>query len=189
MDVLDYREDTSIWSDIMWGGDVRDYIQKCPECGKFYFNCDMDGYWASQHLSLSYPEIKLALFQWKAEGGLKATFSIDEKFIEEGLRNEFRIAYCSWFYKLVGNSPTKEDIILFRENVMWIIEHYKTNNDFLKAELYREIGNFELASKYYQLSYDNFDAEFSLFKKMIDVLKNQIDTNNVGTFKSDNDCV
>lgn len=39
-------------------------------------------------------------------------------------------------------SATLEDSALFRDNALWLIENY-ISNDVIKAEFYREIGDFE----------------------------------------------
>ena len=120
-------------------------IQKCPECGKYYFRTRQeavfsdDDDWGSDSGVLTFPEMKEAFMQLSEEGFVGANE-------ERSARMMLHHAFNDYYYR--NNSDGKpvndDDWSIFKENALWIIEHVITDG-VLKAEYYREIGMMEEA--------------------------------------------
>jgi hypothetical protein len=119
------------------------YVQKCPDCGKYYIIERQEAKFSDDRISynkglLTYPEIREAFLQLSEEGFLN-------KEEESNVRMMLHHAYNDYHYR----KEEKEDIcekdkVLFHENGLWLI-HNQIEDDVFKAEYYREIGEFEKA--------------------------------------------
>jgi len=118
------------------------YVQKCPQCGKYYIRkrqevrFSEDNYSFEQGL-LTFSEKKEAFAQLSSEGFIKK----DE---ECEVRLMLHFAYNDFSRSGEEREFDVEDKIFFRENVLWLIDNCVVDN-VMKAEFYREIGEFELA--------------------------------------------
>lgn len=119
------------------------YVQKCPHCGKYYIIARQEVKYAKEGYSfekglLTYPEMKEAFPQLSEEGFR------DEK-EESNVRLMLHHAYNDYYYRSSDSKETSaNNKNLFYENGKWLIDNLITDN-VLKAELYREIGEFEIA--------------------------------------------
>lgn len=115
-------------------------IQRCPRCGKYYFvssveNKEGDDY-SGDLGELTFEQIKEALTQFD-----KDWLSIDD---EIELRLLFVHIYNDTFQRETvakEETPTSEDKNLFEKQVLRLLQIWKTE-PLLKAEFYREIGDF-----------------------------------------------
>lgn len=118
------------------------YVQKCPECAKYYLPLRQEVVYADEGWSLdcgtlTYDEAVEAMEQLAEEG-----FADDE---ESNVRILLLHAFNDCFYRMdTGRKPTEADIIRNRENIRWLIYIF-IENDLLRAELYREAGDMERA--------------------------------------------
>ena len=115
-------------------------IQKCPHCGKYYFAQNVEtkeGDDCSGDLGeLTFEQVKEALTQFD-----KDWLSIDD---EIELRLLFVHIYNDTFQReqvSVKETPTSEDKNLLEKQVLRLLQIWKTE-PLVKAELYREIGDF-----------------------------------------------
>lgn len=115
-------------------------IQKCPHCGKYYFAQNVEtkeGDDCSGDLGeLTFEQIKEALTQFD-----KDWLSIDD---EIELHLLFVHIYNDTFQREAvakEETPTSEDKNLFEKQVLRLLQIWKTE-PLLKAEFYREIGEF-----------------------------------------------
>ena len=120
-------------------------IQKCPECGKYYFRTRQeavfsdDDDWGSDSGVLTFPEMKEAFMQLSEEGFVDANE-------ERSARMMLHHAFNDYYYRnnSDGKPANDDDWSIFKENALWIIEHVITDG-VQKAEYYREIGMMEEA--------------------------------------------
>ena len=121
------------------------YIQKCPHCGKYYIlsrqepNFDRDGD-SFETGELNFEETKEAYEQLSNEG-----FRTHGEEIEVRLMLFHALNDC-YGRTLLGFDGCEDDWNLFVEQGKWLIEHAIADN-VLKAEFYREIGEFDKASE------------------------------------------
>lgn len=119
------------------------YVQKCPHCGKYYIKDRQPERYADEGCSfeqglLTFPEMKEAFAQLAEEG-----FQ-DEK-EESAVRMMLHHAYNDYYYRSGDNKDIlEEDKTLFRDNALWLINNL-IYDDVMKAEFYREIGDFDTA--------------------------------------------
>lgn len=119
------------------------YVQKCPNCGKYYIISRQEEIYGEENdISfetgyLSFPEMKEAYRQLIEEG-----CDVKE---ERTIHFLLHYAYNDYFCRTEDkNDETPDDIALFRANALWLIEN-AIFDDVLKAEFYREIGDFDEA--------------------------------------------
>ena len=118
------------------------FVQKCPRCGKFYIRTRQEAVWADSGYSfeqglLTYEEMKQAFAQLMETGDLTQ----DE---EANVRMMLHHAHNDNFRSEQTIEFTDDDLTLFRENALWLIQNIIRDN-VMKAEFYREIGEFEKA--------------------------------------------
>ncbi|MBR6021063.1 MAG: hypothetical protein IK066_01440 [Kiritimatiellae bacterium] len=116
-------------------------VQKCPRCGKYYLRSRQKavfgGHSPDQGL-LAFPEMKEAFAQLLAEG-------LDGR-EERTVRFMLHTAYNDFYHRdRRARRIDPQDRTLFRDNALWLIENV-LEDDIIKAEFYREIGEFEKAS-------------------------------------------
>lgn len=118
-------------------------VQKCPHCGKYYLKSHQEVRYAAKGYSfelglLTFPEMKEAFTQLASEGF--------RDFQEELLvRLMLFHSFNDFYYRSdAGVEVNPDDFALFAEQGRWLIEnHWK--DGLLKAEILREIGDFEQA--------------------------------------------
>lgn len=153
------------------------YVQKCNHCGKYYIIGRQKAKFSTKDYSselgyLTFPEMKEAFAQLAAES-----------FLREGEETKVRMmlhhAYNDYYYRQAGSETiSEEDKKLFHDNGLWLIDKVITDN-VMKAEFYREIGEFELARQ--ALSSAALQNDF-LKQVAADVLE-RLDCNDCKVFK------
>lgn len=138
------------------------YIQKCPCCGKYYIIGRQAIKRAEKSCSrerglLTFAEMKEAFSQFSEEG-----------FINESEESHVRMmlhhAFNDYYFRNGDNIKIDiDDWILFRKNCIWLIDNFISDN-ILKAELYREICEFEKAKELLESVeiYDVFIKRFAI---------------------------
>lgn len=135
------------WSDNKCDGPMMpssSNVQKCSRCGKYYLKSRQperyeERFPSSSEKPLTYQQLKEAFVQFSAEG-----FGKEEE--ETGVRFMLHHAYNDYYYR-EGKRPASEgERQFFHDNALWLIEHV-LKEDLMKAEFYREIGEFETAQK------------------------------------------
>lgn len=121
------------------------YIQKCPHCGKYYILGRQETNFAKDGVSfetgeLSLDETKEAYEQLSQEG-----FRTLGEEIEVRLMLFHALNDC-YGRSILGFDDFVDDRNLFVEQGQWLIENAIADN-VLKAEFYREIGEFDKASE------------------------------------------
>ena len=143
-------------------------IQKCPNCGKYYNRTKQverysDGPSTFECGTLSFPEMKEAFYQLSAEG-----FADDKE--EKAIRLMLHHIYNDYYFRSGDNKPIpEEDQSIFRTNALWLIENVM-KDIALKAEYYREIGDFETA----QSLIESYKTDDDFIKSVIEGVKERI---------------
>jgi len=152
------------------------YVQKCPHCGKYYImdrqkakfakkgECFEDGL-------LRYPEMKEAYLQLMEEG-----FRNKEE--ETNVRMMFHHSYNDIYRFLSLEEKTEEDNKMFCENALWLIENLITD-DVMKAEFYREIGEFDTAREILK----GVKPEEDFFVELVAKIQERIDKKDTEIFE------
>ena len=152
------------------------YVQKCPQCGKYYIKSRQEIVYAKNGCSfergiLTFPEMKEAYQQLSEEGFL----SMDE---ERQVRMMLHHAYNDYYYR---GDDTKEvidsDFTLFRTNALWLIKNL-IKDPVLKAEFYREIGEMDTS----QSLLNSLKVEDDFHKNVVDSIQKRIDENDCKVF-------
>ena len=116
------------------------YVQKCPQCGKYYILSRQKTRQAKDGCSfelgtLNFIEMRDAFEQLKAEG-----------FKDHAEECQVRIlllqTYNDCFYRSRNENeitPNSGDLELMTSNLLWLIDNW-SEDALLKAELYREAG-------------------------------------------------
>jgi len=143
------------------------YVQKCPECGKYYiYSRQEDRYGEVSSLEtgyLDYPEMKEALAQLLEEDLLKGE--------ESQVRFLFHHTYNDYYHRNnEGKEIPAEDLELFKANAQWLIDNCITDT-IMKAEFYREMGDFAKALELIE-PVDTHGDEFQMDAKRI--IRNKI---------------
>ena len=148
------------------------YIQKCPHCGQYYITGRQevkyakDGYSFEKGL-LTYPEMKEAFVQLSEEG-----FENEKE--ETKVRMMLHHAYNDYFYRSDDNKEINaEDRKLFYENTIWLIDN------LIKAEFYREIGEFEIAHDILE----SVKVEDEFLKRIVSLIQERLQNNDCRVFK------
>ena len=113
-------------------------VQKCPSCGKYYFEfknrCGEGNSHSFALGELTFPEWKEAYAQFQAEG-------VDDKTLNN-LRFWLIQSYNDYFYRSKeAPKPSEEDFEFFSKTVVEFIDSFNWNKAadlLMKAELYRE---------------------------------------------------
>lgn len=153
------------------------YVQKCPHCGKYYITGRQkekfakDGHSFEQGL-LTYPEMKEAFSQISEEGFFNEKEEIN-------VRMMLHHAYNDYYYRTEEKKVIcQEDKTLFHDNGLWLIDHLITDI-LLKAEFYREIGEFSTAKSIL----DSVAIENEFLKRIAIAIKDRIEVNDCRVFK------
>lgn len=116
-------------------------VQLCPDCGKFYFTSTAESrqadYYSFEQGNLSYEQAADALKQFN----LSALEKDQEIILRLLFVHTFNDKYQREFVSK-GDLPSEEEKIEFKKQVLRLLDIWETE-PLVKAELYREIGNFE----------------------------------------------
>ena len=151
-------------------------VQKCPHCGKFYIRTRQELVWAETGSSfeqglLTYEEMKQAFAQLMEAGDLTQDEEANVRMMLHHAHNDnFRSEQMSEF--------TDDDLTLFRENAMWLIKNIITDN-VMKAEFYREIGDFDEAKSIL----DEVHASDPFYITLVDKIQDKIANRDSAVFQ------
>lgn len=151
---------------ISWSDTKRDapmlptvsIVQKCPHCGHYFFTnkqpakySDRDDF-TMELGTLNFEECKEAIAQFKDEP-LEEMDEFNIRLLALHAHNDkFHRKYPKYFesigsrkYSVKPEDPSEQDIAFFRDNVQTMIGMLADDggNDIFKAELYREVGDFD----------------------------------------------
>lgn len=116
-------------------------VQLCPNCGKFYFTATAEShqadYYSFEQGNLSYEQAADALKQFN----LSALEKDQEIILRLLFVHTFNDKYQREFVSK-GDLPSEEEKAEFKKQVLRLLEIWETE-PLVKAELYREIGDFE----------------------------------------------
>lgn len=153
------------------------YVQKCPHCKKYYImgrqkrKLATHGDFNLEQGLLSFPEMKEAFAQLSSDGFRKGE--------EAQVRMMLHQAYNDYYYRSEHKSEVnEEDRQLFHRNALWLIDNFISDN-LLKAEFYREIGEFETA--YEVLS--SVDVEDDYLKNVQSAIQQRLDLKDCEVFE------
>jgi predicted RNA-binding Zn-ribbon protein involved in translation (DUF1610 family) len=119
------------------------FVQKCPHCGKYYILSRQAVRYAPEGFSfeqglLTYREMQEAFAQLQEEG-------YEEPYEEPNVRMMLHHAYNDYYHRSQEHpAPSPGDWEQFADNARWLIDNLITDT-VLKAEFYREIGEFDTA--------------------------------------------
>ena len=153
------------------------YVQKCPNCGKYYIIERQEVKYAREGHSferglLTYPEMKEAFAQLSEEG-----FLYEKE--EPRLRMMLHHAFNDYYYRSEDNREiSDEDETLFHENGIWLINNHITDN-VMKSEFYREIGEFETALGILE----SVQVENEFLKRIVSKIRERIENRDRKVFK------
>lgn len=154
------------------------YVQKCPNCGKYYIMSRLKKTRYSEDRTsfeqglLTFPEMKEAFVQLSKEGFIN-------KKEESQVRMMLHHAYNDYYYRDSREKEVdKNDKILFRESALWLIKHHITDN-VMKAEFYREIGEMEQARRTLDAAVINND----FVRGIADTIREKLDANECRVFE------
>lgn len=158
------------------------FVQKCPECRKYYLLSRQEEVYAKEGFCsetghLTFAETKEAFAQIQKELSL-------HKGEETQLRFMLHFAYNDYYYRndYYGKNKKKktvaeDDYKLFRENAIWLLENGITD-PLMTAEYYREIGEFKKAS----VVLDAVELKENLQKTIASSIRKRIDAKDCGVF-------
>ena len=168
-----------IWSDNQRIGPMlprSSFVQKCPACGKYYTKSGQINDYSEDFLphydkeDMTFSEMKEALAQLSVQG-FRDT---DE---EASVRVAFHRAYNDYYYREEKRAVCPEDEELFHDSGLWLIENAITDS-ILKAEFYREIGEFEMA----QSVLDSIEVD-GKFKEIVSKIQSRINNKECAVFR------
>jgi hypothetical protein len=98
---------------------------------------------------------------------------------ETNVRTMLHHAYNDYYYRSDDNKEVSaEDKELFRENGIWLIDNLITDS-VLKAEFYREIGDFEIAHDILE----SVEVEDEFLKRIVSLIQERLQNNDCRVFK------
>jgi acetyl-CoA carboxylase beta subunit len=153
-------------------------IQKCPECGKYYFRTEentrmSDDEYSHERGTLTFDETLEAYHQFSAEG-----FGNDNQ--EENCRFMLHFAFNDYYHRTYEKERelTEEENNLYTANCLWLINHAITD-DLMKAEYYREIGMMDEAKEIIS----KFNTSDNFHKNILKNISLRIEANDCSVFK------
>lgn len=170
-----------LWSDNKQIAPMRpeiSLVQKCPHCGKYFIRTRQETRYAQSGMSmdqglLTYAETKEAFDQISQEGFK----SSDE---EIRLRFMLHYAFNDFYYRSDEQREIdKDDWELFVQNGKWLIDNH-IQNGLVKAEFYRQIGDFDNALSLLDTVGDNLKQFEMDIAKMI---REHIDNKSTAVFR------
>ena len=139
--------DSTLWSDNKYITPMMlapSYVQRCPHCGRYYTltnqgnRYDIDGF-SLEEGNLNFAETKEAFEQISKSGFLNSNE-------ETQIRHMWLHAFNDYYHRDNQDIEIEaDDKEFFDENALWLIDNGSLD-EVLKAELYREIGMFDLAT-------------------------------------------
>ena len=160
------------------------FVQKCPRCKKYYImgrqrdsfpnqiESRTNGGFTLERGLLSFSEMKEAFAQLSSEG-----FQGEEE--EAQVRIMLHYAYNDYCYRSEDKKEdNEEDRKLFHDNALWLIENFIVDN-LLKAEFYREIGEFETSHNVLK----SVDVEDGFLKDILSSIQKRLELKDCEVFK------
>ena len=157
-------------------------VQKCPNCGKYYFE-HKNRHGESEDTSFNLGELTFS--EWREAFQQFQTEGVDD---DEMTNVRFWVvqSFNDYFYrnKFISNKPSDEDYQFFSEMAVDFIESFNwepVKHPLLKAELYREANHMnECREVLESIPYDELeDFEKSIFND----IKRRMDSNDNIVFK------
>jgi hypothetical protein len=157
-------------------------VQKCPNCGKYYFE-HKNRHGESEDTSFNLGELTFS--EWREAFQQFQTEGVDD---DEMTNVRFWVvqSFNDYFYrnKFISNKPSDEDYQFFSEMAVDFIESFNwepVKHPLLKAELYREAYHMnECREVLESIPYDELeDFEKSIFND----IKRRMDSNDNIVFK------
>lgn len=156
-------------------------VQKCPHCGKYYFE-HKHRHGESRNTSLERGELTFP--EWK---------EAYSQFLSEGMSEAEKLDMCFWLIHSYNDyyyrehkslEPSEEDYTFFIKIALSFIETFDwtpVEHPLLKAELYREAGKMqECADVLKSISYESMqDFEKSIYNS----IKKRMENNENKVFK------
>lgn len=116
-------------------------VQQCPHCGKFFYTSAVESrqadYYSFDQGNLSYEQATEALKQFDIPSLTKDQETILRLLFVHAYNDKYQREFVS-----KDNVPSNEEKELFADQVRRLLEIWETE-PLVKAELYREIGDFE----------------------------------------------
>lgn len=157
------------------------YVQQCPQCKKYYImdrqeEVLSEDSWSGEQGLLTFAQTKKAFAQLSQEG-------FQGKNEEAQVRLMLHHAYNDYYHRKKRRVPLKnpvneKDDKLFRDNALWLIDNYIKDN-LLKAEYYREIGEFEKAADMLK----SVNAEEQFQKELVASIQQRLEQKDCVVFK------
>ena len=173
--------DATLWSDNKQIAPMLPRIspvQKCIDdnfhyiskgCGKYYFvsrQSEVYGGMSHNKGTLSFLEVKEAFAQLMEENLTQQE--------QSELRLLYHYAYNDFYvrerFPMKITKIDKKDKQMFHDNALWLIDNF-LKDDILKAEYYREIGNFEAA----KTTIEKVDPKTEFLSEFVARIKERID--------------
>lgn len=153
------------------------YIQKCPHCKKYYITARQEMKMADNGFSmetgtLTFPEMKEAFAQLSGGGFQEEK---EEVIVRWMLHHAYNDHHYRGEHKVDAN---KEDRMLFKNNAIWLITNSISDN-LLKAEFYREIGEYDVA---YDLL-KSVEVETDFQKVILSDIQKRVESKDCEVFK------
>ena len=151
-------------------------VQKCPSCGEYYcLSMVEQGENENGHSTdlghLTYEETKEAFAKLINPELCNQETELDMRILLHHAYNDHH-----WRYEV--RTPSDEDKALFHENALWLIENW-VEDDLLKAEFYREIGEFDKAAELIITITPNSD----FLQGIVDNVKERLERKDTAVFK------
>jgi len=156
----DKKEEAPMCPEVSW-------VQKCPQCGKYYFLSRQEYVQSKTTMSsdcgeLTVQEAREALEQLTADGFENTT---EEAMIRLLFFQTYNDEYLR--YEDEPRETPTDDHALFVECGLWLIDHY-AEDPVLKAEYYREIGEMEKAKSILESAEMEDDFHKELVKQILE---------------------
>ena len=155
------------------------YVQKCNTCGKYFIKERQKVVYAKSSISfelglLTFPEMKEAFEQF-AEDKLSRKE-------EAKIRMMLHHAYNDFYYRdNMKREINENDEKLFHDNALWLINNV-LEDAVIKAEFYREIGEFVKANEQLE-TFSSVKAPNDFLKEIIVNVRKRIDKADRMVFK------
>ena len=151
------------------------YVQKCPHCKKYFIRSRQERVYAESGFSseqglLSFNEMKEAFAQLSQE-------KFRDTKEEANVRMMLHHAYNDYYFRREHRTVAEADQKLFKENALWLIEHFITDN-VMKAEFYREVGDMGKAKSLIE----NVTGDNDFMKRIVATIKEKINKGDKAVF-------
>lgn len=152
------------------------YVQNCSHCKKYFIRSRQKTVYAKSGYSsdrglLSFAEMKEAFAQLSQE-------KFHNKQEEAAVRMMLHHAYNDYYFRNGSHRTVADaDKKLFRENALWLIENFITDN-VMKAEFYREVGDMKKA----KALIEKVTGDNDFMKELVATIKEKINKDDTAVF-------